>query len=96
MLSPMAIAAQVSVPVWAWVFFAIVLLVVVLVASVGMQRARSGRPGGAGGKAARGLTPEQRAFQDEMRLMLEARLQERYGKGDGAPSGPPPEGRASP
>jgi hypothetical protein len=91
MLSPVMTAAQVSVPVWAWVFFVVALLVMVAVASIGMQRARAGRPGGARARAPRGLTPEQRAFQDEMRLMLEVRLQERYGKDEDAPAEPPSE-----
>lgn len=89
MLSPVITAAQVSVPLWAWVFFAVALLVMVVVASIGMQRARAGRPGGAGRRVPGGLTPEQRAFQDEMRLMLEVRLQERYAKGDDPAAEPP-------
>lgn len=88
MLSVMVAAAPASVPLWTWVFFAVMVLVVVVVASIGMQRARAGRPGG-GARVAGGLTPEQRAFQDEMRMMLEVRLQERYGKDDDRPADPP-------
>lgn len=86
----MATTAPVSVPAWAWVFFAVTLAVIIVLTSYGMSRARghSGRPTR---PEKAGLTAEQRAFQEEMKLQLQLRLQERHGRAsaDGAASRPP-------
>jgi hypothetical protein len=84
MLTHVLASSQGSVPLWAWVFLVLTMLALVVLVSVGMQRARGARDGG---KGRRGLSPEQQAFQEEMRLMLETRLQERR---DRDPTGIPP------
>ncbi len=67
-------AQQVSTPMWAWVFLALVVLVVLALMSLAMRRLGVVRTKQ---RSQRGLTSEQQAFQQEMMLLLQSRLQER-------------------
>ena len=95
MLGAVLAAQQLTIPAWSWLFLALVLIVVVVVLSVGVRRMSGGQAVRSSRRGSQGLTTEQQAFQDEMRLMLEARLRERE------EAGPPPvtagdDGGASP
>ena len=72
----MLAATQASVPLWTWVFFVLAIGATLAVISFGLRRANVGRSSRAS-RRTKGLSPEQQAFQEEMRLMLEVRLRER-------------------
>jgi hypothetical protein len=73
----MLATASASVPLWTWLFFGGSIVVLLVLMSVGLRRSSRGGAAGRPAARSRGLSAEQRAFQDEMRLMLEARLREK-------------------
>jgi|HubBroStandDraft_1064217.scaffolds.fasta_scaffold98440_3 hypothetical protein len=92
MLGTVLAAQQVTTPVWTWVFFTLVLVAVVLVLGVGLRKMREARTTQQSRREARGLTPQQKAFQDEMRLMLQLRVQ---GQQDAPSAGEPSDDRGA-
>jgi hypothetical protein len=78
----MLATASASVPLWTWLFFAGAIVAVLVLMSVGLRRSGFGGATGRRSARSRGLSAEQLAFQDEMRLMLEARLRHKGDPGE--------------
>lgn len=67
-----------SIPVWAWIFLVLVLGVISILVSTGLRRARKSTGMAPRAKrSAKGLSAEQVAFQQDMEMMLHARLLEK-------------------
>jgi hypothetical protein len=83
----MLATASASVPLWTWLFFGGSIIAVLVLMTFGLRR--SGLGGATGRRSARskGLSAEQLAFQDEMRLMLEARLRHKGEQGENGERG---------
>jgi hypothetical protein len=94
MLVPVLAAQQLTTPTWTWVFFGLVLLAVVLLMGFALRKFGGSRSAQRSRRSGRGLTAEQLAFQEEMRLMLQLRMQARSKAVAQAPE-PPAEDGAS-